>query len=124
MSQKKGNAPAAAHDDHRPDVKLYLKVFGALLVLTGVTVVISKFHLPRPQAIALGLLVAVTKASLVAAIFMHLWGENKLIHKILYTTAFFACIFIITITDGRLVIKRLTHRMPVADQHPAETAEK
>lgn len=120
MSKKKNDAPHAAHDDHRPDVGLYMKVFGALMVLTLVTVAISKFHLPRPQAIALGLAVASVKAALVGAIFMHLWGEKKLIHKFLYVTAFFACLFVLTLTDGALIVKKITQRMPVADQHPAE----
>ena len=56
-----------SHDAHRPNVGLYVKVFGALMVLTLVTVVISKFHLPRPQAIGLGLFVAAIKATLVGA---------------------------------------------------------
>jgi len=113
---------ARAHDDHRPDVRKYMLVFGALLVLTCVTVVISKFHLPRPQAITLGLLVAVVKAGLVAAVFMHLWGEQKLVHKVLYVVAFFAAILILPLLDLRMVVSRITERMPVADQHPDEGA--
>lgn len=119
MSKKKNDAPAA-HDDHRPDVGLYMKVFGALMVLTLVTVAISKLHLPRPQAIALGLAVACVKAALVGAIFMHLWGEKKLIHRFLFVTGGFALLFIITMTDGALLVKKITQRMSVADQHPAE----
>lgn len=105
---------------HKPDVALYMKVFGALMVLTLVTVAISKLHLPRPQAIALGLAVAAVKAALVGGIFMHLWGEKKLIHKFLFVTGGFALLFVITMTDGALLVKKITQRMPVADQHPAE----
>ncbi len=120
------DAPAerSAHDDHRPDVGLYIKVFAALMVLTLVTVAVSKLHLPRPQAIALGLAVALVKASLVGGIFMHLWGEKKLIHKFLYVTGAFAFLFVITMTDGALLVKKMTQRMPVADQHPDEGGEK
>ena len=107
-------------NDHRPNVKLYLAVFAALMVLTGVTVVISKFHLPRPQAIALGLFVAVTKASLVAAIFMHLWDEKKLIHKLLCVTVLCGAIMVIAMIDSRLLTSLQTHRIAVADQHPDE----
>lgn len=107
--------------DHRPNVRLYLGIFAALLVLTGVTVLISKFHLPRPQAIALGLLVAALKASLVAAVFMHLWGENRFVHRMLYVTLFFAALLVLPLIDGRALLARLTSRMPVAEQHPAQT---
>ena len=78
MSKKE---KASAHgDEHRPNVKVYIGVFAALMICTLLTVVVSKFHLPRPQAIALGLAIALFKASLVGALFMHLWGEGKLIH--------------------------------------------
>jgi caa(3)-type oxidase subunit IV len=119
---KKAAAHDSAHDDHRPDVKQYMLVFGALLALTCVTVVISKFHLPRPQAIALGLLVALVKGGLVAAVFMHLWGEKKLIHKILYVVFACAAIMVIPLIDGALIIPKITSRMAVADQHPDEGA--
>ncbi len=33
-----------AHDEHRPSVKLYLKVFAALLALTVLTVGVSYLH--------------------------------------------------------------------------------
>lgn len=119
MSKPK-NAAHAAHDDHRPDVKKYMLVFGALMVLTGVTVLISKFHLPRPQAIALGLFVALVKASLVGAIFMHLWGEKKLIIKFLAVTVFAGALMVIPMIDLHAVAHKLTQRMPVAEQHPSE----
>ena len=107
-------------DEHRPNVKLYMLVFGALLVLTLVTVAISKIHLPRPQAIALGLFVALVKASLVGALFMHLWGENKLIHKFLFVTLACAAILVLPLIDGVLLVKNLTAPIAVAGQHPAE----
>ena len=110
----------AHHDDHRPNVGLYIKVFAALMVLTLVTVVISKFHMPRPQAIALGLFVASIKASLVAALFMHLWGEKKLIHTFLYGTVACAAILILPLIDCAILVHRATTRMSVAEQHPAE----
>lgn len=110
----------AHHDEHRPDVGLYLKVFGALMLLTFITVAISKVHLPRPQAIGLGLAVACVKAGLVCAIFMHLKGENKLIHKALLITGACAAILILPMVDGSIIVRKVTQRMPVAEQHPAE----
>jgi caa(3)-type oxidase subunit IV len=123
-AQHESHEAHGGHDDHRPDVGLYLKVFGALMVLTAVTVIISKFHLPRPQAIALGLLVAGTKAALVGAIFMHLWGEKKLIHKFLWVTVGCGAILVIGIVDSHLTAERRLERAPVADQHPDEGGEK
>ena len=113
----------AAHDEHRPDVGLYIKVFAALMILTLITVVISKFHLPRPQAIALGLFVAVIKASLVGAIFMHLWGENKLIHRLLWLTVACAFILLIPIIDSSLLSNLITMPVAVASQHPGGHGE-
>lgn len=114
--------PDASHDEHRPNVALYVKVFGALMVLTLVTVAISKVHLPRPQAVALGLLVACIKASLVGAIFMHLWGENKLVHKALYITVGGALILILPLIDCVMISHKITSPVSVADQHPHEGA--
>lgn len=122
MSKHKKNAES--HDPHRPNVKLYIGVFAALMVLTCVTVLISKFHLPRPQAIALGLFVALIKASLVGALFMHLWGEAKLIHRFLYVVSAFAVLFIVPIIDFALTSSRALDHANVAQQHPDEGAGK
>ena len=82
-----------AHDNSpeavRKEVRRYLMVFGALAVLTVITVFISYLPLPTWQAIVLGLLVATVKASLVAAFFMHLLSERKLIYAVLVLTVFF-----------------------------------
>jgi caa(3)-type oxidase subunit IV len=112
--------PNASHDEHRPNVALYVKVFAALMVLTMITVIISKFHLPRPQAIGLGLFVAVIKASLVGALFMHLWGENKLIHQALWITVSAAAILILPMLDIVMIAHRVTAPADVAAQHPNE----
>lgn len=111
-------APDAAHDEHRPDVAMYIKVFGALMLLTLITVAISKLHLPRAQAIGLGLFVATIKAGLVAALFMHLRGESKLIHKALYITVAAAAILVIPMIDFVLVAHTITSPVAVASQHP------
>jgi len=62
------------HEDHGP---LFTKVLWALLGLTVITVWISRIDLGKPGNIFLGLVVAVIKASLVIAIFMHLKWEKK-----------------------------------------------
>ena len=75
---------ASTTGDHAADidrhVKVYITVFVALMVLTIITVAISRFHLPVPIAVTVALLVATIKGSLVACYFMHLISEKKLIY--------------------------------------------
>jgi len=71
-------------------VRTYLLVFGSLLVLTLLTVGASQYlHLPVGPHIAVALLIALVKGSLVACFFMHLISERKLIMGILGLTVFF-----------------------------------
>ena len=88
------------HHDHDPahdnspeavqkEIRKYLVVFVTLGVLTIITVAISYLDLPTWQAIALGLAVATVKGTLVAAFFMHLLSERKLIYAVLALTVFF-----------------------------------
>ena len=84
---------ATMSNDHAIDidrhVRVYLTVFASLMVLTIVTVVVSRFHLPVPIAVTVALLVATIKGSLVACYFMHLISEKKLIVAILALTVVF-----------------------------------
>ena len=79
--------------DHAADidkhVRIYITVFVALMVLTIVTVAVSRVHLPVPIAVTVALLVATIKGSLVACYFMHLISEKKLIIAVLALTAVF-----------------------------------
>jgi cytochrome c oxidase subunit 4 len=81
------------HDDSpeaiKKEIRKYLYVFGALAVLTLITVGIAELHLPTWQAIILALAVATVKGSLVAAFFMHLVSERKLVYAVLLLTVFF-----------------------------------
>jgi cytochrome c oxidase subunit IV len=76
-------------EDIRSHVKTYLMVFGALMVLTIVTVGVSYLHLETHEAIMIAVAVATVKASLVALFFMHLKSERKLIYYALALTAVF-----------------------------------
>ena len=84
-----------AHAGHDPadidkHVRVYIMVFVALMVLTVVTVAVSRFHLSVPLAVSVALLVATVKGGLVACYFMHLISEKKLILAVLaLTVAFF-----------------------------------
>lgn len=89
--------------DFKKEQALYYKVFGSLAVLTIITVAISSFHVGIALAVFLALLVATTKASLVASFFMHLSHEKKLIYVVMGLTAFllvFMMIFIISATNN------------------------
>ena len=70
-------------------VRVYLTVFGALLVLTVVTVAASYMNVSMGVAILIALLIATIKGSLVACYFMHLISERKLIYSVLILTVFF-----------------------------------
>ena len=102
------HAAASATGDHAVDidkhVRIYITVFVALLVLTIVTVAISRFHLPVHQAVTIALIVATIKGSLVACYFMHLISEKKLIYAVLALTgAFFIALMVlpvVTVHDG------------------------
>jgi cytochrome c oxidase subunit 4 len=94
--------------DHAADidrhVRVYITVFVALMVLTVVTVAISRLHLSIPVAVTVALLVAIVKGSLVACYFMHLISEKKLIYAVLaLTVVFFIALLalpVFTHTDG------------------------
>ena len=76
------------HDINK-EIRAYLLVFGALLLLTGITVAINGLHLPTHLAVTLALMVACVKGFLVVGFFMHLLSERQLIYSILTFTVFF-----------------------------------
>lgn len=75
-----------SHGEMTKYLGTYVRVFGALLVLTVVTVAASRLHIAVPLAIAVALAIAVLKGSLVAGFFMHLIGERSLIYAALILT--------------------------------------
>ena len=64
-------------------VRTYMYVFGALFVGTILTVAASYIELPTGPAIALALVIACAKGSLVVLFFMHLVDEKKLIYWVM-----------------------------------------
>ncbi|MFT4604643.1 MAG: cytochrome c oxidase subunit 4 [Rhodothermales bacterium] len=76
-------------------VRVYMYVFGSLMVLTVVTVAVAYLHLSIWPALILALAIASVKAGLVAAYFMHLIDEKKIITSILALTMLFLTIMII-----------------------------
>ncbi len=79
------NAPADVHDVKK-EVRGYMIVFGSLAFLTILTVLISRLHFGLVGNVAIALLIATFKASLVACFFMHLISERTLIYFLLIFT--------------------------------------
>jgi cytochrome c oxidase subunit 4 len=73
----------------RKQTRAYIVVFVALMVMTILTVAVSYFHMPVGLAILVALAIASFKGSLVAAVFMHLSHERKLIYWVLLLTVIF-----------------------------------
>ena len=70
-------------EEVQKQVKVYIRVFVALGILTVLTVGVSYLHMPLALAIAVALFIAGVKSTLVAAFFMHLVSEKKVIYAIL-----------------------------------------
>jgi cytochrome c oxidase subunit 4 len=79
-------------------------VGGMLLVFTGLTVAANGLHLAVPAAIALALIIATMKGTMVAAVFMHLSHEKKWIYGALLLTVLFFVILLflplLSVSDG------------------------
>ncbi|MDP9034266.1 MAG: cytochrome C oxidase subunit IV family protein [Myxococcota bacterium] len=83
---------------HLSSAPFYLGIFGALIVLTFVTVKVSYYDFGAANII-IALLVATMKASLVAAFFMHL-RHDKLFNTLALLSSFlFLAIFILLTYD-------------------------
>jgi len=102
-------AENAQHEDISKHMGQYYVVFVALLCLTAVTVGVSYLHLTRPLAITVALIIASIKAGLVAAVFMHLISERKVIYAVLILTALF---FIILLALPNLTVFEHHSGMP------------
>ena len=83
-------------------VRKYLIVFGVLVLGTILTVWAANIHFGSHAInIAVGLLIATVKAFCVAAYFMHLIDERKLIYTVLtFAAFFFAGLMYLTLLAG------------------------
>ena len=86
-----------AHRGHATGYGIYVIVWGGLIVLTGVTVAVSYVDLGLLN-VAVALVIASVKASLVALFFMHLKSENGLV----WTFALVPIFFLVLIIGGTL----------------------
>ena len=87
----------------KKSVRAYMKVGAMLLVFTAITVAANQLHLAVPLAITVALIIAATKGSMVAAIFMHLSHEKRWIYgALLLTVVFFVVLMfvpLLTVSD-------------------------
>lgn len=88
-------APAAV-----PGVGVAVAVLAALLLLTAGTVLLAFVPLPESVHVAASLAIATVKAALVAAFFMHLRHEERLIRVMASTgLLWLALLFLLVLTD-------------------------
>jgi len=94
----------------------YMMIGAALLVFTGITVAANQLHLAVPAAVTVALVIAITKGSMVAAVFMHLSDERKWIYgSLILTVVFFIvlmCVPMFTTLDN---IGTPIHAAPTAE---------
>lgn len=83
-----------AHGGHISPLSTYFKVGAALFILTIVTVAVSRFDF-GPWNLVVAMLIASTKAVLVALFFMHLYYDNKIYGAMFSASLVFLSIFII-----------------------------
>ena len=89
ISQDPSEHEEYAHNVQK-HVKGYLVVGGLLLAFTAITVALSYVDFGTRKAnIGVAMLVATLKAGMVAAIFMHLAAEKRLIYRVLIFTGLF-----------------------------------
>jgi cytochrome c oxidase subunit 4 len=106
----------------RKSVRTYMMIGAALLVFTGITVAANLLQLSVPAAITLALIIASIKASMVAAVFMHLNHEKRWIYgSLILTVAFFIVLMFVPLfttmnTFGRHLPEPAATGAP-ADEH-------
>lgn len=92
------------HDDDEPHIlplKLYLGVWGTLVMLTAITVFVSRFDFGAWNTVV-AMVVATIKATLVGMYFMHLRYDNKFNAVVFLAGLLFVSIFFFPVlTDLR-----------------------
>jgi cytochrome c oxidase subunit IV len=87
------------YEEHVVPYTVYLAVFGALMVLTVLTVVVAFFDLGNLN-VTVALTVAVMKASLVVLFFMHAKYQSQIIKLVVLSSiVWLGFLFVITLSD-------------------------
>ncbi|MFM8410432.1 MAG: cytochrome C oxidase subunit IV family protein [Alphaproteobacteria bacterium] len=117
MSSSHGSAPAAPHaaphsaEEVAAEVRTYLTIFGALAVLTLLTVGVAYMNLPHAAGVVVALVIAALKVFLIATFFMHLRAEGHLIKG-----SIALCLL--------LILVLIVFVMPDLGLHPVEELER
>jgi cytochrome c oxidase subunit 4 len=80
------------HGPHVLPIKLYLAVWGTLVVLTAITVAVSRFDFGTWNTV-IAIVIATIKATIVALFFMHLKYDNKFNAVVFLAGLLFVSIF-------------------------------
>ncbi len=92
--------PASNHGEHRDGIahvvplRVLAMVFGALVVLTIFTVAVTAIDLGSSTNLTVAMVIATIKASLVIAVFMHLWYDRSINLLLFLTSVLFVILFI------------------------------
>lgn len=93
MHEDSTHTAVAEHDHHGPGFRTMIKVWAALLVLTVLTVGVTRFDFGFLNK-AVALAIATSKALLVIMFFMHLKYENMVFRLMVFTAFVILAIFI------------------------------
>jgi cytochrome c oxidase subunit 4 len=102
---------------HILPLKVYLTIGAVLLLATAVTVIVAQFDF-GPFNLLVAMLIAATKATLVALYFMHLKYDHKLYMFVFVGGALFLAVFIVLTmfdTQRRDDLESIVAR-PISDQ--------
>jgi cytochrome c oxidase subunit IV len=86
--------------EHIVQPRVYIVIFLALMLGTGLTVYAAFFDFPGPLNVVVALTIAVVKATLVVLFFMHVRYSSRLIWLVIGSALFWmAIMFALTISD-------------------------
>ena len=86
--------------EHIVQPRVYITIFLALMIGTGLTVLAAKADFPGPLNVIVALTIAVIKATLVVLYFMHVRYSPRLIWLVIGSALFWlAIMFALTISD-------------------------
>lgn len=102
-----------SHAEISKHIKSYVAVFIALAIATVLTVLASLLDVSMGAHIGIALLIATVKASLVAAIFMHLkWERSISIWWVLgFCAVFFIALMLLPVLTVQESVPGVVHRM-------------
>ena len=87
-------ASETAHSGKAHGAGRYWAVWVALVLLTALTYGVRQVEMHEPWHLVSALVIAVTKASLVALVFMHLWDHPGTTRLVVLTSVAFAALLI------------------------------